>query len=461
MSTEASENSKELLSNENSNEKQESEGPAQKTANPIATAMNSFIHSIKDSEEVVYNFVPLAARVHNKRISKIKENEKHALELIEGEDKQNQALGTKKLFDVMREYDRIANANVPETIEKSLFLNLFSSFDTFMGELITAIYEVRPDLYSSLNSQITVSEILLFSSFDELKLKVLTDEIETLRRKSYVEQFSDLEKMFGIPLKNFKNWPLFVEISQRRNILMHCNGIASEQYISICTKEGYKFDQAISPGTKLLADFDYIEDAFNIIAEVAIKLGHTLWRKTQPEDLEPADEHLSEIIYDYLHDKDWSKAICLGEFSVSQRKISSELMAKINTINFSIAHKMSGNEETARKILSEVDWSASTNDFKLAHAVLLENYEDAKSIMLKLGPDGGELITESAYHNFPLFSKFRESEEFLEGYEEVFGYSFISELIRNKDDKEDEKPDEIKASLKTTSKDEEAKEIVH
>lgn len=161
--------------------------------------------------------------------------------------------------------------------------------------------------------------------------------------------------------------------------------------------------------------------------------------KTQPEDLDKADDHLSEIIYDYLHDKDWNKAICFGEFSMNLPATSSDLMARINIINLSIAYKMSDNEERANRILSAVDWSASINDFKLAYSVLTDDFSAAKDLMVKIGKDGGEVIHETAYHNFPLFSKFRETEEFMAGYEDVYGYSFISEIIRKSDDKDDAK----------------------
>ncbi|MCF6458743.1 hypothetical protein L1068_18320, partial [Pseudoalteromonas sp. MMG023] len=95
----------------------------------------------------------------------------------------------------------------------------------------------------------------------------------------------------------------------------------------------------------------------------------------------------------------------------------------------------SGQSGKAQKVLGSVDWSASINDFKLANAVLSDNFDEAKEIMLKIKGDG-EMITESSYHNFPLFFEFRESEQFLEGYKEAFGYSFASELIRKSEDQE-------------------------
>lgn len=402
---------------------------------PIAVAIATFLHAVRDAEEVVNFFVPIAAKIHNKRVDKIKESVTKAKELSEKEDLQSQVLGTKCFLEVNRKFERIKNSNIPETIEKALFLNLFSSFDAFMGDLISCLFSIKPELYKGLGKQISVADILSFDNFDELKDKVLTDEIETIRRKSYVDQFSDLEKLFKTTLTKFKNWPSFVELTQRRNLLMHCNGIVSEQYIKVCSKEGYNFNGDISIGDEIELDFDYMERAFNLMAEVATKLGQTLWRKAQPSELASADDQLSGVIYNYLHEREFEKAICLGEFSMALPNISSELMSKINVINLVIAYKMSNNNDKAQKVLESIDWSASTMDFKLANAVLSNDFDEAKQIMLKL-QGNGEMITESSYHNFPLFFEFRESEQFLEAYKDAFGYSFASVLIKESEDKE-------------------------
>lgn len=406
--------------------------------NPIAVAITTFLHAIRDSEEVIKFYVPVAARMHNRRIDELKNTVDKAKEFFESEDLQNQVLGTKFFLEMNRSFERIKNSNVPETIEKALFLNLFSDFDTLIGDLICCLFNSNPELYKGLGKQISVCDILSFDSFDELKEKVLTDEVETIRRKSYVEQFAELEKIFSVSLVKFKNWPSFVELSQRRNILMHCNGVVSEQYLKICKKEGCDFKGKVNLGDELKLGSDYMEHAFNLMAEVATKLGQTLWRKTQPTEIAMADEQLGCVIYDYLHEKEYKKAISLGEFSMGLPKVSSDFRSKINIINLVIAYKMSGDKSKAKSVLETIDWSACLDDFKLAYAVLSDNFDDAKRIMLKI-KGSGEIIKESSYHNFPLFFEFRESRQFLEAYEEAFGYSFASELIRKSEDKEQDK----------------------
>lgn len=70
----------------------------------------------------------------------------------------------------------------------------------------------------------------------------------------------------------------------------------------------------------------------------------------------------------------------------------------------------------------------------LADAVLREKYGEAHDVMIRLGKEGG-LVDENAYHEWPLFNQFRESDEFMKGYEAVFGYTFFSEAKRTTEDK--------------------------
>jgi len=69
----------------------------------------------------------------------------------------------------------------------SLLLNLFSSFDAYMGELISSIYLKRTELFKSLDRTMSISEMLKYESLEDVKSIILCNEIESLRRKSYIE----------------------------------------------------------------------------------------------------------------------------------------------------------------------------------------------------------------------------------------------------------------------------------
>ncbi len=139
--------------------------------------------------------------------------------------------------------------------ESGLFLALFSAFDAFTGNLIAALFNRRPELFGKINRSVSFSEILSAQSINELKDKVLFDEIEQFRRKSYTEQFDQLSSRFDIKLTDFASWPLFVEASQRRNLITHCDSVVSDQYIAVCNSVGIKGADLPKIGRKSLLGF--------------------------------------------------------------------------------------------------------------------------------------------------------------------------------------------------------------
>lgn len=223
-----------------------------------------------------------------------------------------------------------------------------------------------------------------------------------------------------------------MECTQRRNLLTHCGGVVSEQYRKICKEEKYPEKNIPPLGTELELGPDYFLPTCELMIEVGLKLGQTLWRKILPEELGEADRHLNHTQYDALYSQNWERAKIFGEFAVSQKKFSDEISKRMCIINYCIALKFSGEEECALNELNKIDWTASINDFRLAEAVLKENFEDAASIMIRIGKSG-ELVTEAFYHTWPLFNKFRESAEFMAAYEKIYGYPFVVELKRYAD----------------------------
>ena len=108
----------------------------------------------------------------------------------------------------------------------------------------------------------------------------------------------------------------------------------------------------------------------------------------------------------------------------------SDIDLRIRTINSAIATKFSGDENGCKTTLESLDWSAALRDFRLAISVLSDNFPAAAELMISIGKRG-ELVDELAYHDWPLFYKFRESPDFLSAYATVYGISFIKEALRH------------------------------
>lgn len=420
------------------------------TEHPLSVGIDSFVHKMLDIQQCAQTFIPLAWKSHDKKADEINKKINSGKKIIEeNEDIAGQLLGIKKIREAQRESSRLSNSDVGETLERSLYVNIFSTLDQFTGDLISILYKKKPVLFKSINREITLADALQFDSLEELRQVVLDKEIECIRRNSYAEQFKDMEKMFSISLTKFDSWPKFIENTQRRNLFTHCDGIVSEQYLKACKSVGYKHQEEVQIGDQLDIGARYFLKACERTIEVSVMLGQTLWRKLFPDELEDADNHLHTMIFDLLHMERWGAAIKLSHFALNLPQNSSDQISKIYTINYAIALRGAGNKAASIKLLNKIDWSATTYDFKLAYAVLTEAYEESKELMIKIGKSG-ELISELSYLDWPLFREFRCTQLFLSGYEEVYGYAYFEKAILQVEDSQKEVGDKLKSEANTT-----------
>lgn len=395
----------------------------------VGEVIDIFLHRIMDIEECASEYIPEATQRYNDKTNELFHEYKNIVSTLETVDgKENKVVSEKDLRKALRKIRRHVGSSPVETLEKSLFVSLFSSFDKFIGDLVDVLFRKQPNLYLNINKEIKISEVLEYNSIDELRQSFLDKEIEAIRRKSYQEQFKSLENQFKITtLTKFKQWPSFIEKSQRRNLFTHCDGVVSKQYIDICKSVGFNFEIEKNVGEQLEVGTEYLFHSCMIVAQVGIMLGQTLWRKVINNEIEKADRHLNEKIFDFLHEEEWLNAITIGDFAKNLSNNSTESMERLFLINHAIALNATDKKNEAKSLLNTKDWSATLLDFKLAYAVINYEYNEAQEIMKKIGKEG-ELVVEIAYHDWPLFREFRESEQFFSGYESVYGYPYLSKV---------------------------------
>lgn len=400
--------------------------------------IDNLVHRILDIEECANNFIHIARKNYNERADRLKKEVSETIVTLEENDskKNEKIIALKDLRKSIREIDRHNKSSPVSTLEKSLFISLFAAFDKYIGDLVGVLYGLNHNLYKNINREISLSEALTYDSIDELRDMVLNKEVEALRRKSYQDQVKDIEKKFSISLEQYNKWPEFIESAQRRNLFTHCDGVVSKQYLESCKSNGYVFKKETEPkvGDQLKLGANYFYKSCNLITEVAVMLGQTLWRKVIPDDIGNADSQLNNLIFDFLHNESWSKAISLSRFALHLPNISDEQMVRIFTVNYAIALKATKQTDQSNKVLDKLDWSATSNEFKLAYNVLKEDFSAAKNCMLKVGKSS-ELIPEIAYLDWPLFRDFRDSQEFFDAYENVFGYKYSTKLKSLADEK--------------------------
>ena len=330
----------------------------------------------------------------------------------------------------VRKAIRLSAAHPDRVMASSLLLGLFAALDAYVGDLLRALFHQRRELFNQLGHDVAFKDILAASSIEDIKLSVLEEFIDKFRRDSYIEQFETMEKMFSIKLRQFTRWPNFVEASQRRNVIAHCDGVVTKQYIDNCKRAACDSATILTVGSIAEVTEEYLITSGQLIMEVGIKLGQTLWRKLLPNELEAAERHLQSLTYNALRRDEWSWTAILAEFAIRQPMFTSDLIERIAIVNYAIAIRYRDNPEAARKVMATKDWSASAPEFRLAEAVLNDDDILAGKIMQEIGPKGSILQGEASYQVWPLFRDFRNTKTFLQTYQKIYGHDFFTELQR-------------------------------
>jgi hypothetical protein len=311
-------------------------------------------------------------------------------------------------------------------VPRSMMVSLVSQYDAFLGRLLRAIFLAKPELLNNSEKTLSFSQVASFPSIQSIRDHVVEKEIEAVLRTSHSDQIKWMENRFGLPLtKGLALWPQFIELTERRNLFVHTDGVVSSQYLSVCEQHGVPLDPKTKEGGRLNVSQKYFGQCYCCIFELGVKLGHVLWRKLLPTEREAADGNLISATYELIDRDDNDLALALLDFACGSFKtFASEWFQLALTINRAQAYKWSGKKAECVDVLNSVDWSAKGDEFKLGAAALREDWTKAVEIMRRIGINGP--VSKLNYRDWPLFRELRCQPEFLEAYEEIFTEPFPS-----------------------------------
>lgn len=334
-----------------------------------------------------------------------------------------------KKFETL-ERNAYTSALAHKIIPESLFVSIISQYDAFLSRLLRSIFEIKPEKLNGSERNLTFSQLVEMDTIENAREFIIDKEIDTVLRKSHSEQFDYLEKLIGINLRdNLPIWQTFIEITERRNLLVHCDGVVSNQYIKNCQDHKCALGK-IKVGERIGVKPIYFSNAYKCLYEIATKLTHTIWRKLLVSDLKYADGMLNDICFHLINTGSFELADILLDFSCNQKRHNDDLSKNIFIINSSLSKYLQGEKEEAKKILDKKDWSASSDNFKLAYEVLTDNYKKVYEIMIRIGENGE--VEKYDYKQWPLFNKIRTEVKFKETFKSIFKeeYSVIETPMR-------------------------------
>lgn len=316
-----------------------------------------------------------------------------------------------------------------QLIPPTYIISAVSIFDSFLAGLIRCIYSLKPELLLESNMNFLYRELVEYDSIKEVKKKIVETTIEKLFRDSHTEQIVWIEKSIGIKtLRDFAGWPNYIELTERRNLFVHSDGVVSSQYIDECKKSGYEVD-GISIGSRLLADKTYFEQSYNLLYEMAIMLTQILINKLYigkySEDTSERDNILITCVFDLIVDKHYEIAINVSNFAYDGKTFKRNLKDKaFIELNLAQAYKWSGKHAKCKELLDSMDVSIMNNDLKIPKLTLEDNFDAVYPLMISVG-DGSEILKKDSYRDWPIFKEIRKKKEFADTFKKIFNEELV------------------------------------
>jgi hypothetical protein len=330
-----------------------------------------------------------------------------------------------KWLRLMRRQDKLHLSRA--LIPRSILVALVSQYDAFLGRLLSTLYRLKPELLNASEKSLTYSELLTYPTVEAIRDHLIEKEVESVLRTSHADQFRWLETRFDLPLrKGLASWPVFVELTERRNLFVHADGFVSGQYLAVCKSHGVALDSSTEVGRVLEVPQQYFVASYRCVFELGVKLAHVLWRKLFPEQRKDADNNLNNVAYDLLGRREYALASILLDFACEILKnYSDEWHRLVFIVNRGQAYKWGGEPARCLEVLAGEDWSAKGDDFRLAVAVLHDDWKAAADAVRRLGATNLQGLPRTIeYRDWPLFREFRKRSEFLEAYAAVFNEPF-------------------------------------
>ena len=315
--------------------------------------------------------------------------------------------------------DRIHSAAVE--IPRSLLVSLVSQYDSFIRELFRHLLSANRDILRGSHRSLEVGDLLRFGSIEEAFDWAVEREVDEVMRQSHSAQFDFIDTMLAGKWMREKDplWRSFIELTERRNLFVHTDGLVSNQYLEVCQANGVELDKAVHKGTELKVSTAYFKAAREALLEMGIKVCQVLWRKHLPAESADADDSISDVTYDLLRAGRYSLAKRLLEFAIStlKNKVHAPETVLMLRVNLAIAMKSLDDKKGFAQCMAAEDWSRHPETFQLAEAVLQERYHRAVELMKAVG----DQIHKANYRSWPLFKDIRSLPEFQAIFKELFG----------------------------------------
>lgn len=305
-------------------------------------------------------------------------------------------------------------------LPRSLIVTAVSVYDVLLSKLIEEFFEVQKDAIKLIKQDITFDELSTFSSIEDARHHLIWREIDNLLRQSHLEHLRWIESKTNLTKLSSNNKFLkdFIEVTERRNLFVHNDGIVNKYYLKNCQDAGID-TLHLKEMDVLDCNEKYFNKAFDSLTIFGILLGHSIWRKTCPLEIDDANTELFDLIVRIISDKKYDTAITILDYFKTNIKQFDDEAKLLLDLNIAQCYKWQKKQEQCNLILKEKNWMAYSNRYKLAFYVLIDDFDNAAEVIKNLSSSDKLGIT--SIREWPIFQKAIKNDKIKAACKEKFG----------------------------------------
>lgn len=325
-----------------------------------------------------------------------------------------------------------------DLLRQSGLMSLESTLANLFADLWCWAYRKWPDRLPTADKSFSLAALKQLGSVEAAEDYLLENRIEKHLRESLSSQlqvFKDVDLSSVLTER-----PRLVEISLRRNLFVHNDGIVNRLYLE---RHPPDLSTTAKEGDRLQVTKEYFAQAIDTFYTAGVIISHLCWVQWAKEERSFATAVLHHLLFESLRSGDHAAVERLARFALGRLTSTDPAETRhVVTVNLAIAVKAQGRAEEANEIMTAHDWSGTSLKFDVARNLIAGNRSLAIDALRRAV--AAKEIDVFDLDRWPIFSDIREEPEYQAIHSTSGTRSLLAELLKRiqpKKNLEGDKPD--------------------
>ncbi|HLM79806.1 MAG TPA: hypothetical protein VK302_04150 [Terriglobales bacterium] len=356
---------------------------------------------------LMLNKIEPSLAISEQRLKELESEFGGNIQVEAGENEKHEQSWTVKISDTKWDPRPVVELFLTDTKHRALLyrsslISLVSSAEWFLSQVIRAYFDKIPGASGTEGKTLTLDELKSLGSVDDAR-RYLTDlridEIMWGSFEDWIRFLTGTVKLSADYLGPHR--AELIEVFQRRNVMVHNNGIVHSSYMKRVDPE---FRKGVSLGDALGVSPEYLGKAIDLVERNFVLIAAELWKRLSPTDGERA-KVMNEVAFERLKAERWFVSEGLSFFTLNDKKMS-EQDRLIAQLNYWQSVKWQGAFDTVREEVEGSDFSAKDDLYQLArHALLDDTSAFFKSVPILIR---NQKLTYKMLTTWPIFKEMRK-----------------------------------------------------